>query len=176
MHRLASTLLAVSLLLSCRSVQPGATAHDPVPAEAAPAPEAEVADVHGDALRKIAADIAALAPEHPQLADFDVSTALNVHDLTISYDYRTHRSTARGGWTAAVPNPDPDGIWFHIDFHDPASQAQIHTQPVIEPLAWRDMRVMFLILEGEETRSVSGAIREILLRHGVRRGAAETRH
>ena len=86
---------------------------------------------HADAIRAIAKDIAALKDRYPQLADFDVDKHCQPDDLKISYGYRTHDPEHRGGWTAAVPNPDPDGIWFYIDFHDPKSMRQIHTQPVV---------------------------------------------
>jgi hypothetical protein len=38
---------------------------------------------------------------------------------------------------------------------------------------FRDKRVMFLILEGEETSPVAQAIHEILTRHGVKPGHPE---
>src|SRR5262249_51572008 len=82
------------------------------------------------AVRASAADIAALAPEFPQLAQFRASDQ-RMDDLRIDYDYRTHRSSIRGGWRAAAPEPDADGIWFAINFHDPDSIAQIDTQPVM---------------------------------------------
>ncbi len=87
--------------------------------------------------------------------------------MSISYGYKTHRSQRAGGWAAIVPNPDEDGVWFYIDFHEPNSTAQIHTQPVVPPLFFWDKKVMFLILEGKRTKELAGVLREILLRHGV---------
>ena len=58
-------------------------------------------------------------------------------------------------------------MWFYIDFHEPNSTAQIHTQPVVPPLFFWDKKVMFLILEGKRTKELAGVLREILLRHGV---------
>jgi hypothetical protein len=68
-----------------------------------------------------------------------------------------------------VPNPDADGLWFHIDVHDPASTAQIHTQPMVEPLCLGRRRVSFLVLEGADAGAVGGELRAILGRHGVSR-------
>lgn len=123
---------------------------------------------HEEALERIALAIERLKGSYPQLADFSVSQHLDRGGLTISYGYHTHRSRRRGGWTAGVPNPDPDGVWLHIDFHDPGSTAQIHTQPVVPELRYRDKRVMFLILEGERTRRLAGALDRILRDEGVR--------
>jgi len=122
---------------------------------------------HADAIRAIAKDIAALKGTHPQLVDFDVEKHCHPDRLVIDYDYHTHPPRHRGGWTAGVPNPDPDGVWFYIDFHDPDSMAQIHTQPVVPERRRGDKRVMFLMLQGEKTKSLSGPIEEILARHGV---------
>lgn len=122
---------------------------------------------HADAIRAIARDIAGLKASHPQLADFDVDKHCHPDRLSISYGYKTHEPTGRGGWTAAVPNPDPDGVWFYIDFHDPGSMRQIHTQPVVLERRRGDKRVMFLILEGEKTKALAGHIDRILARHGV---------
>jgi hypothetical protein len=67
-----------------------------------------------------------------------------------------------------VPNPDPDGVWFHVDLHDPGSAAQIHTQPVVEELRFGDKRVMLLVLDGARTEGLAGVLRQLLLDHGVR--------
>ena len=120
-----------------------------------------------DTLQRIALAIESLGDRYPQLADFSASRHLDRERLTISYGYHTHRSRRRGGWTAGVPNPDPDGVWFHIDFHDPGSTAQIHTQPVVPELRYREKRVMFLILEGKRTRRLGGALDRILREQGV---------
>lgn len=118
------------------------------------------------ALTGIARDIASLKRSHPQLSEFFVEQNLQAKELKISYGYRTHRAT-HGGWTGGVPNPDADGIWFYIDFHDPHSTAQIHTQPVTAAICIGDKRVSFLSLEGTRTKSVSGAIHKILKKHGA---------
>ena len=88
--------------------------------------------------------------------------------LRITYGFRTHRSERSGGWVSGVPNPDPDGIWFYIDLHDPDSTAQIHTQPFTgPPLAFDNKIVSFLILEGAETQSIRDEILSILKCHGA---------
>lgn len=123
-------------------------------------------------LRAIARDLEALRGDFPQLADFSAEAAFDAGRLTISYQFRTHAPAKRGGWTAGVPNPDDDGVWFHIDFHDPVSSAQLHTQPVVPERWFRDQRVTLLLLEGGKTRSLAPAITEILRRHGVTDGQA----
>src|SRR5439155_16106696 len=80
-------------------------------------------------LKSVARDIAALKSSYPQLRDFSATKNVNLDDFMISYQYHTHKFKGGGGWTAGVPNPDDDGVWFHIDFHDANSTAQIHTQP-----------------------------------------------
>lgn len=119
-------------------------------------------------LTTIAMDIERLKSAYPQLAGFNRATHLHLDKQSISYGYHTHRSKRRGGWTAAVPNPNPDGIWFYIDVHDPASTRQIHTQPVVERLFFEDQHVTFLILEGKNTTRVAAKLRAILLARGVR--------
>ena len=79
----------------------------------------------------IARDIAGLKESYPQLKDFSVAEHLHTDRHEIWYSYHTHKPVGRGGWTSGVPNPDEDGIWFYIDFHDPRSAAHIHTQPAV---------------------------------------------
>lgn len=121
-----------------------------------------------ETLALIASDIERLRETHPQLSEFSRQKNMNAATLSISYAYRTHQARRAGGWTAGVPNPNEDGIWFHIDFHDPASTAQIHTQPMsVAPQCLGSMRVSFLLLEGSKTASVNGPIWQILRKHGV---------
>ncbi len=117
----------------------------------------------------MAQDIATLKNEFPQLVEF--STTKNVEDerLVISYEYHTHKAERVGGWTSGVPNPDDDGVWFYIDFHEADSQAQIHTQPMTIDMCLGAKRVSFLMLEGQKTKSLEGPIWTILQNHGVKR-------
>ena len=117
-------------------------------------------------LAGIARSIAVLKREFPQLAEFSADGG-DLENLRISYGFHTHAPRHRGGWTSGVPNPDDDGVWFHLDFHDPDSMAQIHTQPVVPKGRLGDKVVMLLILEGAKTKPLAGRIREILRRHGV---------
>lgn len=116
----------------------------------------------------IARDIAALKADYPQLGEFDAAKLVG-DEPKITYGFHTHAPERSGGWTSGVPNPDSDGIWFYIDFHDPDSTAQIHTQPVIAAQCLGNKRISFLILEGDATRQVSGAIERILQAHGAGR-------
>lgn len=118
-------------------------------------------------IQKIAEEIGKLKADYPQLKDFSADKNVEIEDLAISYGYRTHPSTSGAGWVAAVPNPDDDGIWFYIDFHDPNSTRQIHTQPVIRPAHIGDKKVSFLILEGKKTKSVGNKIWQILKSNGI---------
>jgi hypothetical protein len=117
----------------------------------------------------IADDIEQIARDYPQLADYDARSARTA-ECTISYDYHTHRATKGGGWAAGVPNPDPDGVWFHIGVWDPSSPEatmQINTQPVLPSWWIGGRRVTFLSLEGEQVKPVSSALLAILKRHGM---------
>lgn len=128
---------------------------------AARSPDAET-------LASIATNIESLKDKHPQLKEFSRQKNLSAKTLSISYAYRTHEPRRMGGWTSGVPNPDDDGIWFHIDFHDPASTAEIHTQPMtVAPQCLGNMRVSFLILEGAKTKPAAGPIWRVLRNHGV---------
>jgi len=119
-------------------------------------------------LESVARDIAALKQDHPQLAEFSIAKNTDVDNLRISYGYHTHKPESRGGWSAGVPNPDEDGIWFYIDFHDASSTAEIHTQPAMRfPECIGDKRVSFLILEGTQTKTIAGAVSRILEEHGM---------
>jgi hypothetical protein len=115
----------------------------------------------------VAADIEALGATHPALAAFRAASHLDVAGARIDYAYRTHDPARTGGWTAGVPEPDADGLWFHIDVHEPTSTAQIHTQPMVEPLCLGGRRVSFLVLAGERLEGVAGEFRAILGRRGV---------
>jgi hypothetical protein len=119
-------------------------------------------------LLSIGRDIEQLKTDYPQLEAFSVSNNVNVSSLSITYDFKTHSPERRGGWRSGVPSPDADGIWFYIDFHDPDSTAQIHTQPVAAEVFLGDKKVSFLILEGAETKHVAGAIWRILESHGAK--------
>jgi hypothetical protein len=125
---------------------------------------------HVSVLESIARDIAALKQDHPQLQEFSIAKNTDVDNLKISYGYHTHQAESRGGWSAGVPHPDEDGIWFYIDFHDASSTAQIHTQPALPfPECIGEKRVSFLILEGTQTKKIAGAISKILKEHGMNR-------
>ena len=132
------------------------------------APAIACAEPHeAQALAAIARDIEGLKATYPQLAGFSLAN-VDAATLTISYAHRTHKATHAGGWTSGVPNPDDDGVWFHIDLHDADSTAQIHTQPMTgTPRCLGDKRVGFLILEGAKTTSVNGALWEVFRKAGV---------
>jgi len=125
---------------------------------------------YAEVLCAIAGDIEAGKDDYPQLAEFTAATNCDPERLEISYGYHTHRSKRRGGWAAAVPNPDDDGVWFHLDFHDPNSRAQIHTQPVVFSRHFRSKRVMLLLLDGSKTRSIGPLLNEAMTAHGVETG------
>ena len=122
----------------------------------------------------IGQDIANLKAQFPQLREFSVSKNVLSERLIITYEYHTHRSHITGGWRAQVPEPDDDGVWFYIDFHDPASGSQIDTQPGDPQDCFEDKKVQFLILQGDKTRRVSGEIWKILEQHGVKKCADRT--
>lgn len=118
-------------------------------------------------LAAVARELEALKTEFPQLSGF---TGVDAREpLRLTHQFHTHRATKRGGWTAGVPNPDPDGIWFSIEVYERDSHAQRHSQPITEPWCLGSRRVQFLILEGEKTKPVAGRIRQILGAHGAKR-------
>jgi len=124
-----------------------------------------------DAIGAIARDLEALRADYPQLADFSAEAACDQMRLVVTYAYRTRAPTrSGGGWAAAAPAPEDDGVWLYLDFHDPASTAQIHTQPVVPALHRGPKRVMLLLREGARTRSLHAALMIILARHGVSPG------
>jgi len=141
------------------------------PAQGQQAPPAQASPIltsnYEKTLWNIALAIEKLKGRFPQLADFSARQGFYWKQLVIFYAYKTHRARRRGGWGGAVPNPDADGVWFHLDFHDPKSKAQIHTQPVVAKLRYREKRVMFLILEGAKTQPLTGEIQKILRDHGA---------
>ena len=117
----------------------------------------------------IAEDIEKLGHNFRQLADFDATTART--GCHIDYARHTHRAAQTGGWSAGVPAPDPDGIWFHIGIWDPNDPAeamsQINTQPDVPPRWIGDRKVTFLILEGNDVTPVASVITAVLRRHGL---------
>ena len=120
-------------------------------------------------LQSIAQDIVGLKNEFPQLSEFLPSKNVENEQLIISYGYHTHTAAYHGGWTSGVPNPDDDGVWFYIDFHEADSQAQIHTQPETIAMCLGSKRVSFLMLEGQKTKSLAGRIWTVLQNHGAKR-------
>jgi hypothetical protein len=119
-------------------------------------------------LKALAMDIEKLKADFPQLRDFSAATHLHAEPPSIHYAFRTHAPARTGGWTSGVPNPDPDGVWFYIDLHDPGSKLQVHTQPATAPLCLGESKVSLLVLEGRDTRSVYGPIWSALAKHGAR--------
>ena len=120
------------------------------------------------AIRLIASDIEGLKSSYPQLADFTAEVNCDVAGLVIDYAYKTHRAEDRPGWAGGVPNPDNEGVWFRIDFHDPDSMEQLHTQPLTEDLRYQDKKVSFLILQGSDTDDLSQPLGAILEKRGIR--------
>jgi hypothetical protein len=117
------------------------------------------------ALQSLARDIQALGREFPQLAKFSAEKNIDLDGLVIDYQYKTHAPHHRGGWTSGVPNPNDDGIWFYLDFHDPDSQAQIHTQPIVTTVLPFGKKVAFMLsLEGKNTQPATGRIWDLVVR------------
>jgi hypothetical protein len=118
--------------------------------------------------KAIAKEIAALGRDYPQLRSFD---ARKVEDCRIDHEHRCGPPQGRGGWTAGVPKPEPDGIWLHIRLWDPndaaEATAQINTQPVMPSWWIGERRVTFLLREGEATTSCAEAVMAVLERHGL---------
>jgi hypothetical protein len=160
--RRAASQLGVALLCSIACA--------PASRESSDAPAERVGTgADADALCAIARDIAAKKREFPQLRDFSARRHCDRDALKISYGFHTHRGSG-GGWAGGVPNPDPDGVWFFIDFHDPASMRQIHTQPVVPRRSFGRWSVMFLILEGDDTQELATTLEAILREHGITDG------
>ncbi len=126
---------------------------------------------YSEICENIAKDIELLKNEFPQLNDFYTSKNLNKSTCTISYSYKCHYVNHKIGWTSGVPNPDPDGIWFYIclwDENDSSQNlSQINTQPVMPVWYIKNHRVTYLMLEGENTKSVFDRIMEILKKYGL---------
>jgi hypothetical protein len=118
-------------------------------------------------LRAIAADIEALKNEYPQLEEFSVERHFNAPHLHITYDYRVGPPPRTGGWTAGVPSPKDDGLTLYIDLHDPKSEQQVHTQPMVPRFRFRDRAVMLLMIEGKNTKSLRRALAGIFEDHDV---------
>jgi hypothetical protein len=118
-------------------------------------------------IENVAREIAGLKNDFPQLRGFSSIDNVDIDNLRISYAYHTHEPERTGGWTSGVPHPDADGIWFDIDLHDARSTAEMHTQPISASMCLGDKKVMFLILEGADTRSANAALWKILRRNGA---------
>ena len=120
-------------------------------------------------IKAIASDIASLRTDFAQLREFSAMQNVLFDRLAVDYAYRTHRYRGSGGgWRAQAPNPDDDGVWLYIDFHNADSRAQIHTQPVTPALCLGDKRVSFLLLEGDRTKPLGERVVAILHAHGVK--------
>jgi hypothetical protein len=137
-------------------------------------PTAPAANDYPAICKAIAEDIEALRPAYPQLTEYRADLATEQDECKIRYQWHTHAPTRAGGWTAGVPHPDPDGIWFYLGIWDPTdpaeASAQINTQPVLPPWRLGTRKITFLHLEGEQTRPVAGAIVTILRARGMTDG------
>lgn len=132
----------------------------------AAAPGATPKDIR--VVQRMAEGIAALKHAYPQLADFDPRVHAHPNALRIDYAYHTHAPAPGAGWTAGVPHPDDDGVWFHLDLHAPDSTLQLHTQPMqARPLCLGRWRVSLLVLDGARTRSLAGALGALLRNAGA---------
>jgi hypothetical protein len=118
-------------------------------------------------LQAIAHDIEALGAKHAALREFSAARHYDTAALRIDYAWHTHQATHQGGWTAGVPNPDDDGVWFYIDVHAADSTLQIHTQPVVPAWCLGGKRVAFLMLEGAKAGALGAELQRILQAHGV---------
>ena len=155
-----ATLRATALLVVLATIVAGAQSKPPSESQ------------YQEFILGVSQDIAKLKDQYPQLHEFSPARHADSAGLKISYGYRTHRPERGGGWSAGVPNPDPDGIWFYIDLHEPDSRAQIHTQPVPSSHGRvGNKSVSFLILEGQDTRPVAAEISAILKRRGAQPSA-----
>ena len=143
-----------------------------------PAPASQVKTITA-----IGQDIANLKAKFPQLREFSVSKDVLSERLIITYEYHTHiyqigGSSRSNPWTGsrarAWPEPDDDGVWLYIDFHDPASGSRYDAQPGDPQDCFEDKKVQFSILQGKKTNPAADEIREILKRHGVKPCADRT--
>ena len=118
--------------------------------------------------RAIAADIEQLSPRFPQLASYRAASA-QPRPCWIMYERHTHSPQQTGGWSAGVPAPDPDGVWFYIGLWDPTAPMvdQINTQPVTPNWWIGERRVTLLVKDGERTAPVGSALAAVLQRHGM---------
>lgn len=157
------TTIAVSLVALAAGVILGSVSQNPqAPVDTPNLDEYQVA------IERIAEAIEHLKPNYTQLVDFSARAHCDRSKLRISYSYNTHRAPPTGGWTSGVPLPAADGIWLYLEFHESASDRQIHRQPMVRGYRYRDMKVTFLVLEGEETEKLAGAIDQLLVANGVR--------
>lgn len=151
-------MLAV-VLTACRS-NSSATA-EPIPASTLAAMS------EADVLCSIAGEIEALKPSHPQLAEFQAAEHCDRDRLVIGYQYRCDPPAGGAGWRGATPSPRSGGVWLYLDFHDPSSKRQIHTQPAVPKRVFRDRDVMLLLVEGPGAPSIGLELEAILQRHGI---------
>lgn len=120
------------------------------------------------AIRDIAKSIEKLKPKYPQLAEFSVAKNLDIGNLRIDYQYKTHRKYG-GGWQSGVPNPDEDGIWFHIDFHSFYEHNQFYTQKLRgDSYGFLDKEFSYEILEGSKVRSIDKELYSIFKKKGIK--------
>jgi hypothetical protein len=126
-------------------------------------------DSPSDTIQRIGAGIAQLKDQFPQLRNFSVSEHVHPERLAIEYGYHTHAARNMAGWAGGVPNPDADGVWFSIDFHSPDSLLELDWQPGVPSDCFGDKLVLFLVLEGEKTKSVEAAVWQLLWQQGVKR-------
>lgn len=124
-------------------------------------------DDPAQALCAIARDLEAEKSDFPQLRGFSAREHCDGVQLVISYEHACDPPQGGGGWSGATPAPRADGIWLHLDFHDPRSMAQIHTQPVVLPRRYGALDVTLLLREGSATHSIGPTLEAIMARHGV---------
>jgi hypothetical protein len=92
-------------------------------------------------------------------------------ECSIDYAYHTHPSIRGGGWAARVPNPDPDGVWFHLAIWDPKGPVPtdpLNTQAGYSVFAFGEKHITVLIMGGTSSGSLTSELWRLLRHHGLR--------
>lgn len=134
-----------------------------------PAPTTPVAPTFPASCTAIAADLEALRPQFPALVEYRADTAQR-RVCWIEYGWHTHKAAQTGGWSAGVPSPDRDGVWFYIGIYDPngpEASSQINTQPMTPNWWVGDRKVMYLMLVGDDVHGLGDQVMAVLTKHGL---------
>jgi hypothetical protein len=115
-------------------------------------------------LADIARDIAALAPDFPQLAEFPTQSLVTERELFYVF-HAAPDPTIKAGWRRGYPFPADDGVVISLRLLDDEQRASMQ-EAVLALCRLGGFWLYIHVFDGKSTRPLAGPIHDILTAHG----------